>query len=120
SPSTSSQSALNISGDRPSPVASATFQPPEQPEALAMPRDNGLRFHNDKGRSPTVPGTRQPSPEPPVPLSQDAAVAVGIVAAPAVDGAARGSRGAERYVSARVHGTSPERTSARTSSQPQP
>src|SRR5262245_23329953 len=50
--------------------------------------------------------------------SQDAAVAVGIVAAPAVDGGGRGLRGVARRAHARLHRALPERTSARTSSRP--
>src|SRR5262245_25215050 len=41
-------------------------------------------------------------------LSQDGAVAVGTVGAPAVDGAAREFRGAERHVIAPLLGASPE------------
>jgi len=53
-------------------------------------------------------------------LSQDAAAVVGFAAARAVDGGGQGSRGVARRVSARRHEASPEGTSARTSSRPEP
>ena len=54
------------------------------------------------------------------PRSRDAAVAVGTVVAPAVDGGARGPRDARRRDLARRPGRSPEATSARTSSRTEP
>ena len=61
-----SNQAAHIGGDGRSPAASPTFPRPEQPEALPMPPDDGLRFHDHECRSPAAPGTRQPGPEPPV------------------------------------------------------
>jgi hypothetical protein len=40
--------------------------PPEQPETAAMPRDDGRRFHDDEGRSPLGPHTREADPQPTV------------------------------------------------------
>jgi hypothetical protein len=36
---------------------------PEQPEALAVPANNGFRFDDDQGRSPIAPDFAQPRPE---------------------------------------------------------
>ena len=39
---------------------------PEPPEAAAMPRDDGRRFHDDERPSPLRPDTREPDPQPTV------------------------------------------------------
>ena len=47
--------AAHIGGDRRTSIASPTFPRPEQPDALAMPRDDRFRFHDDESRSPVAP-----------------------------------------------------------------
>ena len=47
-------------------LAVANFPGPEQPEALTMPANDGLRLDDDQGRSPIAPNFAQPSPEEPI------------------------------------------------------
>jgi hypothetical protein len=44
-------------------LAVTNFPDPEQPEALAVPADDGFRLDDDQGRSPIPPNVAQPSPE---------------------------------------------------------
>src|ERR1041384_3069961 len=43
---------------------------PEETETLAMPTHNGLRFRDDQGLMPILPGHRQAHPEQTISLSQ--------------------------------------------------
>ena len=47
--------APHFGGDRRSPVVPATLPCPQQSEALAMPDDDCLRFHDHECRSPAAP-----------------------------------------------------------------
>src|SRR5215831_1226782 len=53
----------DFAGDRRSTwFAAAHFPGPEQPKALAMPRDDGLRPDDGQRRAPVLPNTRQDDP----------------------------------------------------------
>ena len=43
-------------------LAMTNFPGPEQPEALAVPANDGFRLDDDQGRSPIAPSFAQPSP----------------------------------------------------------
>jgi hypothetical protein len=43
-------------------LAVTDFPRPEQPEALAVPANDGFRFDDDQGRSPIDPVLSQPRP----------------------------------------------------------
>ena len=43
-------------------LAVSNFPCPEQPEALAVPANDGFRLDDDQGRSPIAPHFAQPSP----------------------------------------------------------
>ena len=44
-------------------LAIPNFPCPKQPEAAAVPADDGFRLDDDQGRSPIAPNVAQPSPE---------------------------------------------------------
>ena len=44
-------------------LAMTNFPGPEQPKALTVPANDGLRLDNDQGRSPFAPDCAQPRPE---------------------------------------------------------
>jgi hypothetical protein len=110
----------HIGRDRRSPAAPSTLPGPQQAEAFAMPCDDGFRLPRSRvpcaNRSTSVTAT----PTGTGPSSRDAAGEVETVAAPPVDGAARGPRGAARHVTARCPEPSRGAKSARTSSRTEP
>jgi hypothetical protein len=44
-------------------LATTNLPGPEQPEALAVPGNDGLRLDDDQGRSPIDPDLAQPRPK---------------------------------------------------------
>jgi len=44
-------------------LAGPRFSTPIEPKTLAMPSDHSLRLHDDEGRAPFRPQSRQPRPE---------------------------------------------------------
>lgn len=51
-------SGATVSSPDPWPAGASTTLPrPQQPKSLAVPADDGLRLHDDEGRSPAAPDT---------------------------------------------------------------
>ena len=65
-PPTWSESTHGRHGNRRSTQSAPTLPASRTPEAAAVPRDDGLRLDDDQRRSPLVPHTRQPDPQPAV------------------------------------------------------
>jgi len=54
----------NVPGDwRPFGLLVAEFPGPKWAKALPVPSDDGRRFHDDEGGSPSIPSPAQPNPE---------------------------------------------------------
>ena len=62
-----SDQRADVVGNRwPSRSPAADLPRPEQPDALAMPRDDSVRLDNDECRSPIRPDATQPCPQKPI------------------------------------------------------
>ena len=59
-----------VGGHRRSPNPAAALPGPPESEALAVPGDDGLRFHDHERRPPSGPDARQQDPEPAVRLRE--------------------------------------------------
>jgi len=65
---------IDLGENRRSPVLALSALPfPKQPKALAVPSDDGLRFHNAQGRAPIGPSSGEPDQHESVARSQSQA-----------------------------------------------
>jgi hypothetical protein len=56
--------------------AMTSLPPPQQAEALAMPRDHGVRLHDDERAAPVLPEPRDPDPQQAVGRSETEALRI--------------------------------------------